>query len=475
MNFTAYSERPALLIDDEEQFLFSAEITLHAGGLKRVVKCRDSRQALALLAEQEYAVVVLDLYMPHLSGQQLLPQIVEEFPAIPVIVLTAVNEIETAVECMKAGAFEYLVKPVDDARLVTTIQRAIQMQEMRNENALLKNSLLSQQLQHPEAFAEIITNHAAMRAVFKYVEAIAPTPLPVLVTGETGVGKELIAKVLHHLSGRAGEFVAVNVAGVDDHFFSDTLFGHVKGAFTGADKPRRGLLEHAAGGTLFLDEIGDLSLESQVKLLRLLQEGKYYPLGADMPKLSDARIIAATHQDLAGLQRSGNFRKDLYYRLQSHHIHLPSLRERLEDIPLLLEHYLEKAAHTLAKKKPTAPRELATLLRTYSFPGNVRELEGMIFDAVSRHVAGVLSLHSFREKIAHSSASLESAHSGSVRVHEEERLLIFSDRLPTLEEAEEILITEALQRAGGNQAIAASLLGLSRRALNNRLRRAQSE
>ncbi len=475
MILTGYSEHPILLIDDEEQFLFSAEITLHAGGLKKVVKCSDSRQALALLAQQEYAVVVLDLYMPNLSGQQLLPQIVEEFPAIPVIVLTAVNEVETAVECMKAGAFEYIVKPVDDARLVTTIRHAIRMQEMRDENALLKKSLLSDQLKHPEAFADIITNHVTMRGAFKYVEAIAPTPLAVLITGETGVGKELVAKALHQLSGRSGEFVAVNVAGVDDHLFSDTLFGHVKGAFTGADKSRRGLIEQATGGALFLDEIGDLHLESQVKLLRLLQEGKYYPLGADLPKLSDARIIAATHQDLAAMQRAGKFRKDLYYRLQSHHIHLPALRERLDDIPLLLEHYLEKAAATLAKKKPTAPRELAKLLRTYTFPGNVRELEGMIFDAVSRHTSGVLALHSFREKIAQNSAPMESNQIGAMRAHEEERVLVFTERLPTLEESEQMLINEALQRAGGNQAIAASLLGLSRRALNNRLRRAESK
>jgi DNA-binding NtrC family response regulator len=476
MNLTSTSEPPVLLIDDEQQFLFSAEITLHAGGLKKVVKCQDSRQALGLLAQQDHAVVVLDLNMPHLPGKELLPQIVEAHPEIPVIVLTAVNEVEAAVECMKAGAFEYIVKPVDDARLLTTIRHAIQIREMRNENDLLKRSLLSDQLEHPEAFAEIITNHPAMRGIFKYAEAIAPTPLPVLITGETGVGKELVAKALHHLSRRQGEFVAINVAGVDDDFFSDTLFGHLKGAFTGADKPRRGLLEQATGGTLFLDEIGDLSLESQVKLLRLLQEGKYYPLGSDMPKMSDARIIAATHQDLAASQRAGTFRKDLYYRLQSHHIQLSPLRERRDDIPLLIEHYLEKAARTLAKKKPTAPRELAKLLRAYPFPGNVRELEGMIFDAVSRHTAGVLSMSSFREKISSNLAGQEKNLLDDNSEQEVARPpMTFTDRLPTLDEAEQILINEALQRAGGNQSIAANLLGLSRRALNNRLRRTSSK
>ncbi len=469
MSLTTYPEHPVLLIDDEEQFLFSAAITLNAAGLKHIVKCRDSRQALTTLAQEKFAVVALDLYMPHVSGKELLPQIVAEYPEIPVIVLTAVNEVESAVECMKAGAFEYLVKPVDDARLVTTIRHAINILEIRNENDLLKTSLLSEQLQHPEAFAEIITGQAAMRGIFKYIEAIAPTPLPVLITGETGVGKELVAKAIHQVSQRQGEFVAINVAGVDDHLFADTLFGHLAGAFTGADKPRRGLIEQAAGGTLFLDEIGDLNNESQVKLLRLLQEGKYYPLGSDMPKVSDARLVAATHQDLVSLQSHGRFRKDLYYRLQAHRVRLPALRERLEDVPLLIEHYLKKAAQTLNKKQPAAPRELTTLLRTYHFPGNVRELEGMIFDAVSRHTSGVLSMNSFREKISPESLAAENnAHAPETAPP----LVTFAERLPTLAEAEQTLIAEALQRANGNQTIAASLLGLSRRALNNRLRRA---
>ncbi len=472
MTLTTYPEHAVLLIDDEEQFLFSAEITLNAGGLNNVIKCQDSRQTLERLAQQKCSVAVLDLYMPHLSGKELLPKIVEEYPEIPVIVLTAVNEVETAVECMKAGAFEYLVKPVDDARLNTTIRHAIQMQEMRNENNLLKKSLMADQLSHPEAFAEIMTNDEAMRGIFKYIEAIATTPLPVLITGETGVGKELVAKAIHHLSQRKGEFVAVNVAGVDDNMFADTLFGHLKGAFTGADKPRKGLIEQAAGGTLFQDEIGDLSKESQVKLLRLLQEGKYYPLGADMPKMSDARIIAATHQELAAMQASGQYRRDLYYRLQAHHIHIPPLRKRLDDIPLLIEHSLEKASRTLNKKKPTAPRELTNLLRTYHFPGNVRELEGMIFDAVSRHISGVLSMNSFKEKISQNSGN----HIDAIPQNEgEQPVITFPDQLPTLDEAEQMLIDEALRRAGGNQSIAAKLLGLSRRALNNRLRRAEEE
>ena len=190
----------------------------------------------------------------------------------------------------------------------------------------------------------------------------------------------------------------MNVAGLDDALFSDALFGHKRGGFTGADRDRPGLVEQAAGGTLFLDEIGDLSPASQVKLLRLLQEGTYFPIGSDVMKRADIRVLVATNRDLRALQASGGFRKDLYYRLQAHHLHLPPLRERREDLPLLVAHFLAKAAGLLGRPAPTPPRELVPLLALYSFPGNVRELEGLIYDAVSRHRSGVLSLRSFREK-----------------------------------------------------------------------------
>jgi transcriptional regulator with PAS, ATPase and Fis domain len=257
---------------------------------------------------------------------------------------------------------------------------------------------------------------------------------------------------------------------VDDQLFSDTLFGHKKGAFTGANQDRKGLIEQAAGGTLFLDEIGDLSIESQVKLLRLLQEGKYLPLGADVPKHSDGRIIVATNQNLYELQQTGKFRKDLYYRLQTHHIHVPPLGKRLGDIKILVDHFLKKAAKALSKKIPTPPRELYILLENYTYPGNVRELESMIFDAVSRHKSGILSMDSFKEKIS-IKAEAQIPSQATENKSDEKRRIFFNDTLPTLKEAEQSLIDEALKRANGNQTIAARILGLTRRALNNRLSR----
>jgi DNA-binding NtrC family response regulator len=283
---------------------------------------------------------------------------------------------------------------------VSATRRAVEIRELQRENQLLKTHMLSNKLNSPEAFSEIVTNSAAMRSIFQYVEAIAASPRPVSITGETGVGKELIARAVHRLSQRDGAFVPVNVAGLDDTVFADTLFGHKKGAFTDAREARNGLVEKASGGTLFLDEIGDLNTTAQVKLLRLLQEGEYFPLGSDMAKRSDARMVVATNQDLDVLQSSGKFRKDLYYRLCDHQIQIPPLRDRREDLAVLAEHFLEKASKTLKRKKPTPPEELITLLSTYHFPGNVRELESMVFDAVSSHKSGKLSLDIFKDHLS---------------------------------------------------------------------------
>lgn len=461
---------PILLIDDEEHFLLSAELTLSSNGIKNTETCQDSRKALKLLERKEFSLIVLDFNMPYISGRELLPKLVKLYPHIPVIVITAVNDVDSAVSAMKEGAFDYIVKPVDDHRLVSSIKRGLEITEIRFENELLKQSLLNEDLQHPHSFEHIITASGSMKSIFRYIEAIAPTHLPVLITGETGTGKELISQAIHKVSNRKGELIPVNVAGVDDNLFSDTLFGHKKGAFTGAEIDRQGLIEKAEDGTLFLDEIGDLSLESQVKLLRLLQDGKYFPLGSDVAKLSNARIAVATHRDIKTMQQTNLFRQDLYYRLRSHHIHIPPLRERKKDIPLLIDAFIFKASNELNKKSPRPPKELYTLLSNYHFPGNVRELEGIIFDAVSLHKSGILSLESIRKNLSESTPPVSATDAVSV----EENLLSITGRFPTLKETENFLINQALTRAEGNQTIAADLLGLSRRALNNRLKRADS-
>jgi DNA-binding NtrC family response regulator len=467
MTADTYPPSPVLVVDDEAQALTSLEFALRSGGIDNILTCQDSRQILSLLANREIEVMLLDLWMPHLSGEELLTSASAELPELPIIIITGVDEVETAVRCMRSGAFDYLVKPVDKERLLTSVSRAIELRDLRRENLRLRKSLLSSGLEHPEAFSSIVAGNEAMRSIFQYVEAIARTSQPVLITGETGVGKDLIARALHTLSGRDGEFVAVDVASLDDNVLADTLFGHRKGAFTGADETRRGLVDQAAGGTLFLDEIGDLSNASQVKLLRLLQEREYRPLGSDMPKRSDARILVATNQDVVLSLPSGKFRKDLYYRLSTHHVHLPPLRERLDDLPLLVDHFLEEASLALQRKKPTPPPELFALLGAYSFPGNIRELRSMVFDAVSSHRSRMLSMDQFKKAI-----DQVDPRPGARATRAPERPIPAAPSdMPTLRNAEQALIAEALERAKGSQGVAARLLGISRQALNRRLRR----
>ncbi|MDE0040888.1 MAG: sigma 54-interacting transcriptional regulator [Candidatus Poribacteria bacterium] len=242
-------------------------------------------------------------------------------------------------------------------------RRAMEVDNLRSENRQLKGRLSPNRLEHPEAFSDIVTQDPAMDIVFRRVELVAPSSQPVLITGETGVGKEKIAEAIHQLSRRPGKFVKTDIAGVDDQMFSDTLFGHEKGAFTGANSARRGLIEQASSGTLFLDEIGELGVESQHKLLRFLQEGEYYPLGRDEAKTSDVRTIVATNRTVEFLTAGGTFREDLYFRLRTHHIHLPPLRERKEDIPLLVSHFLKQSAATLNKKRLPLHRNFLRCLK----------------------------------------------------------------------------------------------------------------
>ncbi len=252
---TDVSQLPVLLVDDEPQILRSASVLLRASGVDHIVTLEDSRAVVPLVAEQEVGVVVLDLTMPYLSGQVLLEHLTTDYPDIPIIVMTATNDLEMAVQCMQVGAVDYLVKPVETNRLVSSVRRALEVRSLRAEVLSLKERLLTDTPLHREAFAQIITQSKAMHAIFRYVEAIAQSPQPVLITGDTGTGKELIARALHRLTAGRGEFVAVNVAGLDDTMFSDTLFGHSRGAFTGADRPRDGLITQATEGTLFLDEM----------------------------------------------------------------------------------------------------------------------------------------------------------------------------------------------------------------------------
>lgn len=466
MNGTLYPSLPVLMVDDEAQALDSFETALLLASINNIIRCQDSREVMPLLSSREIEVMLLDLSMPHISGEELLSLVTKDFPEVPIIIITGSNDVETAVACMKSGAFDYMVKPVEKSRLISGVKRAIELRELQRENRLLKARVLSGEMEHPEAFSEIITDSEAMRSIFQYIEAISNTPQPVLITGETGVGKELVARAIHRLSNRKGDFVPVNVAGLDDNIFADTLFGHKKGAFTGADQPRSGMIEQASGGTLFLDEIGDLNPASQVKLLRLLQDGEFFPLGSDIVKHSDARVVVATNQNLQALQESGKFRKDLYYRLRAHHIHIPPLRDRYEDLPVLVNHFLEKASKTLGKEKPAPPAELSSLLAAYPFPGNIRELESMIFDAVTSCKTERLPLEPFRSYLRQDESVIQTQATG-----QPDAASTLKEKIETISHmTEKQMIIDALNKTNQNRTKAAKLLGISRRTLQNKIK-----
>jgi DNA-binding NtrC family response regulator len=457
---------PVLAVDDDETSLAMYRTWLQRTELGDYVACHDSREAMAAL-ERGCSAVVLDLNMPHLGGEELLGEIRARHPALPVIVVTAESDLSRAVACMRAGAWDYLVKPVEASRLLSSLRHAVQMNELRSEVGSLGRRLLDESAAVPGALSEIVTANPAFRQTLAYLKAVAPSAIPVLVTGESGTGKELAARAVHRLSGRKGPFVAVNVAGLDDTVFVDTLFGHRRGAYTGAEGERKGLVEQAREGTLFLDEIGDLSAPSQVKLLRLLQEGEYYPLGADVARICDARVVAATNVDV----RLGNLRRDLFYRLATYQVHLAPLRERPEDVPLLLDRFIREAAESLKRPAPTVEPGAVLLLQGYSFPGNVRELRSLVLDALTRYAGSELRAGDIAALLREKGAPATPAPAAAAAPvgAAGDPLLSLPGRFPTLAEAETFLVDEAMRRSGGNQSAAARLLGVAQSTLSRRL------
>ncbi len=452
-------DRSILLIDDEDNILTSLSILLKREGFGNVSTCNSSLKVNEYIEKYEPKIVLLDISMPEKSGEEVLLEISNKHPDIIVIMLTAIFDIKVVVNCMKKGAFDYLEKPMSKDSILPVIKRAFEVENLRNENRLLNKIFLKQSENISKEFSNIISINKQMIRIFQYCEAIANTTCPILITGETGTGKELIAKVLYKLSKKRGSFIPINSAGLDSQMFADSLFGHIKGAYTGGDTNRLGAIQEAKGGTLFLDEITNLDEHSQVKLLRLLQEGEFNQLGSDRILKSQASIIAATNQDL---YESTTFRKDLFFRFNTHTINIPPLRERKEDIPLLLNHFIAKSAKEMNKKEATYPPELINLLQSYSFPGNVRELESMVYNAMSVHKSKKLSIKVFEEYIVNKTGKikeetpLNSVHS-------------FPETLPTLKENSISLIEEALKRSGDNKRVAAKILGISTQALHQRL------
>jgi DNA-binding NtrC family response regulator len=392
------------------------------------------------------------------SSTELILKIKSFSPKLQVIVAAEHTDPPTVVEFMRSGAYDLLELSMVRLHLNITAVRGIERSMLLDALEVAVSHYGSPKFFTPDAFSHIVTVNPNMLSIFRYLEEISISMQPVLISGETGSGKELFAKAIHKLSGR-DPFITVNIAGVDDNVFADTLFGHTKGAFTGAIAERKGILAKAKGGVLLLDEIGELPEQSQIKLLRLIQENTYYPLGSDVSLSMDVKLVLATNKDLLLELNRGGFRKDLYYRIHTHSLTIPPLRERLDDIAPLLIHFVKKSSAAMGKTPPAVSAELVDYLSRYSYPGNVRELEAMVNDAVATHKRGPLALTQFKRYIA----------KAAPKIRENPLLKLSTGGFPTLKDAEDYLVAKAMEKCSGNQKRAAALLGISRQALNKRI------
>jgi two-component system nitrogen regulation response regulator GlnG len=453
------------VIDDDRSIRWVLEKALQAENLP-VVSFASAEAALAAIDRSEPAVIVTDIRMPGMDGLELLERISGQHPQLPVIIMTAHSDLDSAVSAYKGGAFEYLPKPFDVDDAVALVSRALQARAQQPAAVAGKDDA---------ATPEIIGKAPAMQEVFRAIGRLSHSNATVLINGESGTGKELVALALHRHSARADKpFVALNMAAIPRDLLESELFGHERGAFTGAQSRRVGRFEQADGGTLMLDEIGDMPAELQTRLLRVLADGEFYPVGAHTPKKVDVRIIAATHQNLEELVRDGRFREDLFHRLNVIRIQIPPLRERREDVPLLMRHFLARAATELEVEAKTLSPEVEAVLSTLDWPGNVRQLENLcrwltvMAPGQEIHVADLPG--DLPGTIAGSAVGGD--WQATLRLWAQQQLGSGSKRL--LDEAlpafERIMIEAALQHTGGRRQDAAELLGWGRNTLTRKIR-----
>ena len=436
-----------LIVDDEEIALTSVQRLLKWRGLRDVDICDNGREAILRIREKDYDIVLLDLLMPETDGMQVLEATKPFKPWTEFIILTAVDDIPVTVRAIRLGAYDYLVKPVDNELLFLTIERAYE------RKGLLKGLSAGSRTyagETPGAFAEIITQCPLMKSLLAYAQVMARSGNPVLITGESGTGKELVARGIHR-AGPApnGPFIAVNVSAIPNTMFETQFFGHVRGAFTGAEANYRGFYEQADGGTLFLDEIGELPAGLQAKLLRVLEEKSFTPLGGSKAIQVDVRVMSATNMDLDRACQEGRFRLDLLYRLQSAHVHIPPLREREGDIALLANHFLREANNRHGKEVTGFSPEAMDVLTRREYRGNVRELAQVVENSVLLCEREIILPH----------------HLG----RQPTRQSLFARRLCSLKENDEIQVAYVLMNTGPDRRQAAAVLGITVRQLQRKL------
>ena len=440
-----------LVVDDEEIVRESLGGWLSQDG-HAVETASDGPSAVALLKEGKWAIALVDLKMPGMDGLQVLQEAKRLQPETAVVVMTAYATVDTAVSAIKLGAYDYLMKPFDPEELSLMIQKILSQQRLVHENEVLRKAL-----KREYGFHDVVSKSPAMQQVFELARAAAPSSSTVLILGESGTGKEVLSRAIHEESGRKeGPFVAVSCAALTESLLESELFGHERGAFTGANVRRKGKFEAANGGTLFLDEIGDISPKLQVDLLRVLEERKLQRVGGNDPVEVDVRVIAATHRDLRKLSAEGKFREDLFYRLNVIPIQLPPLRDRKEDIPLLVERFLETLAVELGKRLEGVSADALAALMSHSWPGNVRELRNVLERGAVVAQGSVIQIGDLGLRPG------GAAPGGKDRVEP-----------PSLDEIERRHVVEVLSFTGGNVTQAARILGIDRVTLYNKMRRYQ--
>ncbi len=438
-----------LVVDDEQVHRYMLCSMFKEWGWK-CVEADDGRTAVEAVQKFSYDAVLMDVRMARMDGMEAFSRIHASHPALPVIIMTAYSSVDAAVEAIKHGAYDYLTKPLDFDRLRLTLERAVDKRQVEERKQKVHEKKVKSKP------SSIIGASPLMQELLEMISYVAPTEATVLINGESGTGKELVAAELHNNSDRSNKpFVKVNCAALAESLLESELFGHEKGAFTGADKRREGKFVQAEGGTLFLDEIGETSQAMQVKMLRVLQEHALQRVGGEETILTDARIIAATNRDLEQEVRSGNFREDLYYRLNVVTVVVPPLRDRREDIPLLVEHFVQKFAAKNRREVAGVTPECMDLLRNYRWPGNVRELE----HAVER---GVILMRG--EYLTEKSLPLPIQKQGELSKQD-----VKESGSSLLQAQEKILILKTLEETGGNKSEAARRLGITRKTLQNKL------
>jgi DNA-binding NtrC family response regulator len=448
-----------LIVDDEAALREAIAERLGDHGFI-VEQAASGEEALERLASFAFDVLLTDLRLPGIDGRQVLDAAIERYPELVAIVITGFGTVKDAVEAIKHGAADFITKPFQFDALLHVLNSALEQRRLKSENAYLRS-----QLEQRYRFDGIIGRSPRMRELFQLLETVAATSSTVLITGETGTGKELAARAIHHNSSRRnGRFVALNCSAIPETLLEAELFGHVRGAFTGAVANRQGKLEQAHRGTLFLDEVGTMSPALQAKLLRVLQEREFERVGDSHTIKVDVRIIGATHSDLARMVAEGTFREDLYYRLNVIPIHMPPLRERREDIPLLVQHFLERLAAESGRPPVTVSQEATRRLMAYSWPGNVRQLENMVERALAFSRGRTqLDVSDFGPEI-----NLEADPINGADIAFPEEGIDFERYIESVELA---LIRRSLERTNGNKRQAAQLLNLKRTTLIEKLKR----